>query len=111
MNFFDFFRFSEMRSSLNSALEIIEKSGVVLRKWPGSEFVIKETIPGELEVFCSMPVITVVFEKSVLLSVVTIFTLYCNQCKILSLDTRGRYEIIHLSFHFISFHFISFSFI
>ena len=39
-----------MRSSLNKALEIIDQSGVIIRKWPGSQNIIQETRPGELEV-------------------------------------------------------------
>jgi len=42
-------RIMEMQSSLNRALDIIKKSGVVIRKWPGSENIIEETRPGELE--------------------------------------------------------------
>ena len=39
-----------MQSSLNKALEIIKESGVIMRKWPGSENIIEETRPGKLEV-------------------------------------------------------------
>ena len=40
-----------MLSLLNYALDMVSKSGVSVRKWPGSESIIEETKPGELEVF------------------------------------------------------------
>ena len=40
-----------MQISLHKALDIIARFGVVLRRWPGSDFVIEETKPGKLEVF------------------------------------------------------------
>ena len=53
-----FYRFPEMQSCLDRALKIIEKSVIVTRKWPGSEFIIEETRPAKLQViqpsvFCS----------------------------------------------------------
>lgn len=40
-----------MLSPLNYALDIVNKLGVTVQKWPGSEIIIEETKPGELEVF------------------------------------------------------------
>ncbi|XP_065056141.1 E3 ubiquitin-protein ligase TTC3-like isoform X2 [Rhopilema esculentum] len=46
-------KFSEMQISLHKALDIIARFGVVLRRWPGSDFVIEETKPGKLEYYIS----------------------------------------------------------
>ncbi len=39
-----------MRLMLTKTLEVLDKTGLVLSKWPGSDITIDETRPGKLKV-------------------------------------------------------------